>query len=57
MVSGLSDGFDLVMTDPPYTPEGARLFLSRAVEGLRPGPGWSIAFSFGPKPGSTDEFQ
>ena len=37
------------MTDPPYTVEGARLFLSRAVEGLRPGPGRAIAFSFGPK--------
>lgn len=47
--SGLSGGFDLAMTDPPYTPEGARLFLSRAVEGLRPGPGRAIAFSFGPK--------
>jgi predicted methyltransferase len=54
MTSGLSDGFDLAMTDPPYTPEGARLFLSRAVERLRPGPGRSIAFSFGPKgPGDT----
>jgi predicted methyltransferase len=41
--------FDLGMTDPPYTPDGARLFLSRAIEGLRPGPGRSIAFSFGPK--------
>ncbi|MGA8117836.1 MAG: bis-aminopropyl spermidine synthase family protein [Actinocatenispora sp.] len=45
----LRAGFDVAMTDPPYTPEGARLFLSRAVEGLRPGPGRSIAFSFGPK--------
>ena len=45
----LSGGFELVMTDPPYTPDGARLFLSRAVEMLRPGPGRAIAFSFGPK--------
>jgi predicted methyltransferase/L-amino acid N-acyltransferase YncA len=41
--------FDVAMTDPPYTTEGARLFLSRVVEGLRPGPGHSVAFSFGPK--------
>ncbi|OLR90385.1 bis-aminopropyl spermidine synthase family protein [Actinokineospora bangkokensis] len=26
---------DLVFTDPPYTPEGMRLFLARGVEGLR----------------------
>lgn len=45
--------FDVAMTDPPYTPEGAKLFLSRAVEGLRPGPARSIFFSFGPK--GTDE--
>ncbi len=47
--ASLRAGFDVAMTDPPYTPEGARLFLSRAVEGLRPGPGRGIAFSFGPK--------
>ncbi|MFH8367778.1 GNAT family N-acetyltransferase [Streptomyces sp. NPDC018031] len=41
--------FDAAMTDPPYTPEGAQLFLSRAVEGLRPGPAHSIFFSFGAK--------
>lgn len=41
--------FDAAMTDPPYTPEGARLFLSRAVEGLRPGPARSVFFSFGSK--------
>ncbi|KUO14233.1 hypothetical protein AQJ58_01655 [Streptomyces sp. DSM 15324] len=44
---------DVAMTDPPYTPEGARLFLSRAVEGLRPGPAHSVFFSFGGK--SPDE--
>lgn len=44
---------DVAMTDPPYTAEGARLFLSRAVEGLRPGPTHSIFFSFGGK--SPDE--
>ncbi|WP_181043376.1 bis-aminopropyl spermidine synthase family protein [Actinokineospora auranticolor] len=26
---------DLVFTDPPYTPEGIRLFLARAIESLR----------------------
>ncbi|MFF3202479.1 GNAT family N-acetyltransferase [Streptomyces sp. NPDC002962] len=44
---------DVAMTDPPYTAEGARLFLSRAVEGLRPGPSHSVFFSFGGK--SPDE--
>lgn len=45
----LTGGFELAMTDPPYTVEGAELFLSRAVAGLRPGPGRAVAFSFGPK--------
>src|SRR5258706_16022646 len=27
---------DLVFTDPPYTPEGMRLFLARGLEGLKP---------------------
>ncbi|MEU2302486.1 GNAT family N-acetyltransferase [Streptomyces antibioticus] len=49
----LHDQHDVAMTDPPYTPEGARLFLSRAVEGLRPGPAHSVFFSFGGK--SPDE--
>ncbi|MCX4762241.1 GNAT family N-acetyltransferase [Streptomyces sp. NBC_01275] len=49
----LHDQYDVAMTDPPYTPEGARLFLSRAVEGLRPGPAHSVFFSFGGK--SPDE--
>src|SRR5439155_18761666 len=29
--------FDVFETDPPYTPAGARLFLSRATEALDPG--------------------
>ncbi|MDR6973957.1 putative methyltransferase/ribosomal protein S18 acetylase RimI-like enzyme/DNA-directed RNA polymerase subunit RPC12/RpoP [Streptomyces sp. 3330] len=49
----LHEQHDVAMTDPPYTPEGARLFLSRAVEGLRPGPAHSVFFSFGGK--SPDE--
>ena len=36
---GLPDGVrewgDVVFTDPPYTPDGIRLFLARGVEGLR----------------------
>ncbi|MFC4007514.1 bis-aminopropyl spermidine synthase family protein [Nonomuraea purpurea] len=28
-------GNDLALTDPPYTPEGASLFVARAVEGLK----------------------
>lgn len=30
----LLNSFDIVFTDPPYTPEGANLFLSRAVSAL-----------------------
>ena len=29
------EGADLVITDPPYTPEGVRLFLGRGLHGLR----------------------
>ncbi|MFN3656717.1 MAG: bis-aminopropyl spermidine synthase family protein [Pseudolabrys sp.] len=32
--AGLAAGFDTVETDPPYTLEGARLFLTRAGEAL-----------------------
>jgi N4-bis(aminopropyl)spermidine synthase len=41
--------FTVAMTDPPYTVPGARLFLARALEGLRPGPGRDLYFHFGPK--------
>ncbi|MFB9904970.1 bis-aminopropyl spermidine synthase family protein [Allokutzneria oryzae] len=41
--------FDAGMTDPPYTAEGTRLFLSRVVEGLKPGAARNILFSFGAK--------
>jgi N4-bis(aminopropyl)spermidine synthase len=47
--SALAERFELAVTDPPYTPAGAGLFLTRAVEGLIPGPGRTIALSFGPK--------
>lgn len=32
----LRGAFDAVFTDPPYTPEGVSLFLSRALEALNP---------------------
>ncbi|CRK59667.1 FIG00663841: hypothetical protein [Alloactinosynnema sp. L-07] len=37
---------DLVFTDPPYTPEGMRLFLARAVESLR-SPDGRIVVAYG----------
>jgi predicted methyltransferase len=39
--------FDTVLTDPPYTVAGARLFLSRAAEALCAG--GDVFFSFGSK--------
>ncbi|HVW33194.1 MAG TPA: bis-aminopropyl spermidine synthase family protein [Acidimicrobiia bacterium] len=38
---------DLVFTDPPYTVDGMRLFLVRALEALRPSGHGRIAFCFG----------
>lgn len=38
---------DLVFTDPPYTVEGMRLFLVRALEALRPTGHERLAFCFG----------
>ena len=38
---------DLVFTDPPYTIEGMRLFLVRALEALRPTGHERVAFCFG----------
>src|SRR5262249_7119622 len=49
--------FDTVVTDPPYTAAGAKLFLDRAVESLA-GPGSDIFFSFGSRrPGVQSELQ
>src|SRR5215469_1073374 len=45
--AGLAGAFDVACTDPPYTVNGAGLFLSRAVSALRPGPGQHVFFSFG----------
>jgi branched-chain polyamine synthase A-like protein len=38
---------DLVFTDPPYTTKGMRLFLTRALEALRPTGHERLAFCFG----------
>jgi predicted methyltransferase len=49
--------FDTVVTDPPYTAAGGRLFLRRAVESLA-GPGSQIFLSFGSRrPGVQSELQ
>jgi predicted methyltransferase len=49
--------FDTVVTDPPYTAAGGRLFLHRAVKSLA-GPGSQIFFSFGSRrPGVQSELQ
>jgi predicted methyltransferase len=49
--------FDTVVTDPPYTAAGARLFLARAVESLD-GPGSQIFLSFGSRrPGVQADVQ
>jgi hypothetical protein len=38
---------DLVFTDPPYTPEGMRLFLARGLESLRPSSSARLLFCYG----------
>ncbi len=38
---------DLVFTDPPYTPEGMRLFLARGLEGLKPTSSARLLFCYG----------
>ena len=47
---GLVDRFDVVLTDPPYTLPGLRLFLSRAIDALRPRKTSSIYLAFPDKP-------
>lgn len=39
--------FDVVFTDPPYTPEGVALFLSRSLEALTRGERARVFFSYG----------
>ncbi|MEX0587498.1 MAG: bis-aminopropyl spermidine synthase family protein [Patescibacteria group bacterium] len=43
----LKASFDVVVTDPPYTPEGVALFLSRALEALTRGQRARVALSYG----------
>ena len=38
---------DLVFTDPPYTPEGVRLFLARGLESLKPTNSARLLFCYG----------
>jgi hypothetical protein len=47
--------FDCFQTDPPYTVAGAALFLTRAAEALRPGPGSLGFLSYG-QPATADQF-
>ncbi len=55
--ASLAGRFDTVVTDPPYTPAGAALFLSRAVEALA-GEGSNVFLSFGSRrPGAQFELQ
>ena len=44
---------DLVFTDPPYTPEGVRLFLARGLDGLRDHEQGRLvlAYGYGGQPG------
>lgn len=54
---GLHGAFDTVVTDPPYTIAGARLFLSRAADAID-GPGGSVFLSFGSRrPGAAFALQ
>jgi predicted methyltransferase len=39
--------FDIVFTDPPYTPEGITLFLSRSLEALSKGERARVALCYG----------
>lgn len=48
--------FDCLFTDPPYTQEGASLFLSRAVSVLKDVSGLKIFFSFGNKSATGNYF-
>ena len=43
----LADRFDLVFTDPPYTPAGIRLFLERGLACLRQGDFGRLLFCYG----------
>lgn len=45
----LRGAFDVVLTDPPYTVEGGRLFVARGASALRPRAGAELLLCFGPK--------
>ena len=47
---GLAGEFDTFFTDPPYTPEGLRLFLSRGIRALRRRKTASAYLAFADKP-------
>ena len=47
LAEGARDWGDLVFTDPPYTPEGVRLFLARGMEGLRGRDNSRLVLSYG----------
>lgn len=38
---------DVVLTDPPYTPEGVQLFLGRGLQGLRDRTGGRLVMAYG----------
>jgi predicted methyltransferase len=55
--ASLVGAFDTVVTDPPYTADGAALFLSRAIEATA-GSGADVFLSFGSRrPGAQFELQ
>ncbi len=47
LASGAREWADLVFTDPPYTPDGVRLFLARGLEGLRERTHSRLVLSYG----------
>lgn len=51
---GLRDRFQCFFTDPPYTPDGLRLFLSRAAEALEKAPGMHGFLSYAHKDPDSD---
>jgi hypothetical protein len=54
---GLVAAFDTILTDPPYTTAGARLFLARAAEALQGARG-DVFLSFGSRrPGAAAQLQ
>jgi predicted methyltransferase len=48
--TGLGNTYDIVFTDPPYTTQGLKLFVSRGIQALRPRKCASMYLSFAHKP-------